>query len=57
MRQRWRDARLSFKQQDHYQIIEVSFLYAKTFVSLFIQGESWLADKIWTPNIFIENEV
>jgi len=42
MRQRWRDTRLKYSQSDYEKVLE---------------GESWLADKIWTPNIYIENEV
>ena len=39
---RWRDTRLKYSQSDYEKVLE---------------GESWLADKIWTPNIYIENEV
>ena len=40
---RWRDPRLRYYDQpDHNKILT---------------GESWFADRIWTPNVFIENEV
>ena len=42
MRLRWRDPRLSYKTAEHMKILH---------------GEEWFADKIWTPNVFIENEV
>ena len=39
---RWRDDRLEYSTN----------VYPKT-----LGGEAWLADKIWTPNVYIENEV
>ena len=39
---RWRDDRLEYS----------THVYPNT-----LGGEAWLADKIWTPNVYIENEV
>ena len=39
---RWKDDRLRYS----------TVLYANT-----LEGEAWFADKIWTPNVYIENEV
>ena len=39
---RWTDLRLKYSTLDYEKNLE---------------GETWVGDRIWTPNIFIENEV
>ncbi|XP_023347443.1 glutamate-gated chloride channel [Eurytemora carolleeae] len=43
IRQKWQDKKLSFAN------VSTNIEY--------MEGETWFADHIWTPNIFIENEV
>ena len=47
IRHRWSDPRLRFVNSNLTEAITKSV----------IQGEEWFADRIWTPNVFIENEL
>ncbi len=47
IRHRWKDPRLNFYNSN----------LTDAYTTPFIQGEEWFADRIWTPNIFIENEL
>jgi hypothetical protein len=46
IRQRWTDPRLSFSNAANVSS-QVDVL----------EGEAWFADRIWTPNVFVENEM
>ncbi|TRY68500.1 hypothetical protein TCAL_11275 [Tigriopus californicus] len=48
IRHRWTDPRLSFRNSN--MSLGQNWLYDS------LEGESWFTDRIWTPNIFIENE-
>ena len=49
IRHRWSDERLAFVNSN----LSASELWEYDA----IEGESWFSDRIWTPNVFIENEV
>ena len=47
--------KFALKKSQNYILTKISKEKKHFFVSL--EGESWFSDRIWTPNIYIANEV